>query len=201
MAKNVLLMTRLILASTSRYRLALLERLGLAFEVAHPHTDESRRSNESGLELVTRLSREKAQAVAADHVDALIIGSDQIATFGTEVLGKPGNHDNTVLQLTRMSGQVVTFLTGLCLFNAKSGNTQTAVVPFDVTFRHLAKADIEAYVNKEKPYDCAGGFRSEGLGCALFADTRGSDATALIGLPLIRLVDMLHAEGVNVLTN
>ena len=188
MTKNSRAMTRLVLASTSPYRRLLLERLGMAFEVAHPHTDETRYAGESGHALVTRLSRTKAGAVARDYPDALIIGSDQVATFGTEILGKPGNHANTVAQLERMSGSFVTFLTGLCLLNTATGKAQVDVVPFEIAFRHLTRTDIEAYASKEKPYDCAGGFRSEGLGCALVAYNKGTDATALVGLPMIRLV-------------
>ena len=188
----------LILASSSRYRRALLERLGLTFEVAVPGVDESRLPGEAPAALVGRLAEQKARAVASQFDDALIIGSDQLAVLGDDVLGKPGNFDTNVATLSRLSGRAVQFLIGLCLLNSGLGRCQRDVVEFNVVFRELSTRQIEAYVQREQPYECAGGFRSEGLGIALFESMSG-DPTALIGLPLIRLVQMLRVEGIDVL--
>ena len=188
----------LILASSSRYRRALLERLGLTFEVAVPGVDESRLPGEAPVALVGRLAEQKARAVASQFDDALIIGSDQLAVLGDDVLGKPGNFDTNVATLSRLSGRAVQFLIGLCLLNSGLGRCQCDVVEFNVVFRELSTRQIEAYVQREQPYECAGGFRSEGLGIALFESMSG-DPTALIGLPLIRLVQMLRVEGIDVL--
>ena len=191
---------KLLLASSSRYRKTLLDRLQLDFETDVPDVDESRLAGESPTALVQRLAHDKAHAVSKRHAESLIIGSDQVAIVGDSVLGKPGNFDNNVEQLTRLSGRAVQFLTGLCLLNSKNGEEQLDVVEFDVVFRALSRAQIEAYVRREKPFDCAGGFRSEGLGISLFESMRG-DPTALIGLPLIRLVKMLDGQGVDVLSH
>ncbi|MES9831186.1 MAG: Maf family nucleotide pyrophosphatase [Candidatus Thiodiazotropha sp. DIVDIV] len=189
----------LILASSSPYRRELLSRLGIEFSTLSPSIDESRQSDESAEDLVVRLSREKAMAVAQSHPEALIIGSDQVATVSGMVLGKPGDHKIAVEQLMSASGQRVTFFTGLTLYNSKSGNTQTSCVPFHVQFRQLNQAEVEHYLEKEKPYNCAGSFKSEGLGISLFERMEGEDPNALIGLPLICLNNMLLQEGVNVL--
>jgi septum formation protein len=191
---------KLLLASSSRYRKTLLDRLQLDFETDVPDVDESRLAGESPTALVQRLAHDKAHAVSKRHAESLIIGSDQVAIVGDSVLGKPGNFDNNVEQLTQLSGRAVQFLTGLCLLNSKNGEEQLDVVEFDVVFRALSRAQIEAYVCREKPFDCAGGFRSEGLGISLFESMRG-DPTALIGLPLIRLVKMLDGQGVDVLAH
>jgi len=189
----------LILASTSPYRKQLLERLGIAFTTASPAVDESRLSGEPPEAMVRRLSEAKARAVAAQHPNALIIGSDQMAVCGEEVLGKPGSHENATAQLARLSGKRVTFLTGLCLHNSATGHMQLEVAPFHVVFRTLDASMIENYLKREHPYNCAGSFKSEGLGTALFERLEGDDPTALIGLPLIRLTRMLEKEGIRVI--
>lgn len=188
-------MQQLILASTSPYRKELLQRLGLEFVTAAPNVDESRRPGEAPEQLVRRLSADKAQATAKKFPDALIIGSDQIAVIDAEILTKPGTHENAVRQLQRCSGQSVTFLTGLCLLNARSGKVQIEVVPFRVYFRALNATQIENYLRREQPYNCVGSFKSEGLGIALFERLEGDDPATLIGLPLIRLTRMLEMEG------
>ena len=143
-----------------------------------------------------RLSREKARAVASEHPDALIIGSDQVACIDGTILGKPGNRERAVAQLQQASGNLVTFHTGLSLLNSRSGRSQTLCEPFTVRFRHLGREQIERYVDAERPFNCAGSFKSEGLGIALFESLQGEDPNALIGLPLIRLVTMLNNEGI-----
>ena len=190
---------KLVLASTSPFRRAILEKLGLPFETCAPQTDETRLADETPEQLVRRLSESKARAVAGDFPDALIIGSDQVAVIDDEILGKPGTHENAVAQLQRASGRTVRFFTGLCLLNAATGNCQLEVVPFDVVFRKLSEAQIENYLQKEKPYNCAGSFKSEALGIALFEKLRGDDPNTLMGLPLIRLVRMLEKENLKVI--
>lgn len=186
----------LILASTSTYRAQLLGRLGLPFTAVPPKVDETRLPGERPGLLCYRLAEAKARAVAGHHPAALIIGSDQVAVLGDRILTKPGSHVQAVEQLSTLSGHRVTFLTGLCLLNARSGRTQVDVVPYSVVFRELSPAAIDAYLRRDQPYRCAGSFKSEGLGIALFERMEGDDPTALIGLPLIRLVDMLAEEGV-----
>jgi septum formation protein len=192
-------MTELVLGSTSPFRKALLEKLGLPFSTVSPEVDESRLADESPEQLVYRLSEAKARAVAGSKPDALIIGSDQVAVIDGEILGKPGSHEKAVEQLRNASGRAVTFLTGLCLLNSKTGGTQTEVVPFTVHFRDLSDEQIENYLRSEKPYNCAGSFKSEALGISLFERLEGEDPNTLIGLPLIRLVRMLENEGVRVI--
>jgi MAF protein len=191
----------LVLASTSPFRRELLERLHIPFETTSPKTDETRQANESAEDLVKRLAEAKASAVAEDHPNSLIIGSDQVAVLGEDILGKPGNHENAIKQLKAASGKQVNFYTGLCLLNSANHNSQVEVVTFSVTFRELTDEQIEAYLRKEQPYNCAGSFKSEGLGIALFQRLEGDDPNALIGLPLIRLIDMLQREGVEVLAS
>ena len=190
----------LVLASTSPFRRELLARLGLPFRTASPDVDESHRRDEQAEQLVLRLAEAKARAVAAQYPAALIIGSDQVAELDGELLGKPGGRERAIEQLSRASGRTVVFHTGLCLLGAADGRAQLACEPFRVRFRTLTRAQIEAYVDREQPFGCAGSFKSEGLGIALFERLEGSDPNALIGLPLIRLVDMLAAAGVEVLT-
>jgi len=192
-------MTQLVLASTSPFRKALLERLGQPFSTARPDTDETRRPGETANALVERLSEDKARAVAGQFPEALIIGSDQVAVLGDEILGKPGTHEKAMTQLSATSGNEVLFLTGLCLLNAASGRAQVEVVPFTVKFRSLTARQIDTYLRREQPYNCAGSFKSEGLGIALFEAMKGEDPNALVGLPLIRLITMLNNEGVDVL--
>lgn len=186
----------LILASSSPYRRALLDRLQLPYQAVSPDIDETRLPHETPTAYVRRLSQEKAAAVAVSHPGALVIGSDQAAVLNGQILGKPGNHERALEQLRRAAGQHVDFLTGLCLLNAASGRAQTEVVPTRVHFRSLDDAAIERYLQREQPYDCAGSFRSEALGITLFERIEGDDPTALIGLPLICLVGLLQAEGV-----
>lgn len=185
----------IILASTSPFRRELLERLNLPFETATPDTDEQPLANESATELVRRLAEAKARAVGNSQT-GLIIGSDQVATCGDEILGKPGTHERARAQLEKLSGQRVVFQTGLCLLNSGTDHVQLEVVPFTVQFRILNSQQIENYLQQDQPYNCAGSFKSEGLGITLFESMEGDDPTALIGLPLIRLTSMLANEGV-----
>lgn len=188
---------KLVLASTSAHRRTLLERLTIPFAVARPDTDETPLPGETPAATAERLAAEKARAVARDWPDALIIGSDQVAHMGNEVFGKPGTEARAVEQLQRMSGQTVIFHTALALLNTRSGHIQVEGVPTSVRFRTLGDDEIRRYVAKERPLDCAGSAKSEGLGIALLDALSGDDPTALIGLPLIALCRMLRAEGVD----
>jgi septum formation protein len=185
----------LVLASTSPYRRQLLERLGLPFSTAAPAVEEQRRPGEPAQVLVLRLAEAKARAIAPAHPNALIIGSDQVACIDNEVLGKPGDRAQAIAQLERASGRTLVFHTGLCLLNTASDRAQTLVEPFRVHFRRLDRLQIEAYLDRERPFDCAGSFKSEGLGIALFERLEGDDPNTLIGLPLIRLIALLESEG------
>jgi septum formation protein len=189
---------RLVLASGSAYRRELLGRLGIPFEVAVPDVDESPSPGESPPRTAERLARLKALAVAAAFPDALIIGSDQVAELDGNPLGKPGSRDNARRQLAALSGRTAVFHTAMALLDAASGRCQSRVVPCAVTLRRLSPETIERYLDREQPYDCAGSARAEGLGIALIARLEGEDPNALIGLPLIALVDMLAAEGVSI---
>lgn len=183
------------LASTSPYRRELLSRLNIAFTTLTPKVDETCLAGEDAGSLVRRLAEAKARAVSGAH-RGLIIGSDQVATLAGDILGKPGDHEQARDQLQQLSGRTVTFLTGLCLLNSLSGQLQLDVVPFRVHFRTLSMAQIERYLEHDRPYDCAGSFKSEGLGITLFERMEGDDPTALIGLPLIRLTGMFELAGV-----
>ena len=185
----------LILASTSSYRRFLLERLGLPFIAVAPGVDEARSFREPVTELVRRLSRAKAEAVASKRPGALIIGSDQAAERDGDILGKPGGHEEALAQLSASSGRYVKFHTGLCLLDTRGGKLQEHVDVTRVVFRHLTVAEIERYLETEKPYDCAGSFKSEGLGISLFEGIESSDPTALVGLPLIALCRFLRDVG------
>ncbi len=187
---------RLVLASASRYRHELLARLGIPFETVVPGVDESPVAGETPQMLALRLACAKAQAAQAAFPDALIIGSDQVAVVGATLLDKPGAHARAVEQLMLMSGKPVAFFTALCLLNAHTLRCQSAIVPVTVHMRELGVDQIERYLRAERPYDCAGSARIEGLGIALVARLEGDDPSALIGLPLIRLCDMLRNEGV-----
>lgn len=189
----------LVLASTSPYRRALLERLGLPFKVASPGVDEAPLPGEPPDALAMRLAQAKAIAVAGAHPGSLIIGSDQVAVLDGEVLGKPGNHANAVKQLRRLSGKTARFLTALCVHDSSSGQSRSRLVPFEVDFRPLDDQTIENYLRREQPYDCAASAKAEALGIALIARMSGEDPNALIGLPLIALVDLLGEHGVKVL--
>ncbi len=187
-------MSRLVLASTSPFRKELLAKLHLDFVTDNPRVDETPLAGESPEQLVARLAEAKARAVAKHHPDALIIGSDQVAVNGEAIVGKPGDHSRAMEQLRKASGKRITFLTGLALFNSTTGRCQVAVEPFTVVFRQLNDEQIENYLKREQPYNCAGSFKSEGLGIALFQRMEGDDPNALIGLPLIRLIGMLEQE-------
>jgi septum formation protein len=189
----------LVLASTSPYRRALLERLGLPFTQQAPEVDEQPLPGEAPAALVRRLAAAKARAVAGSSPDALVIGSDQIALLDDQILGKPGTEANAVAQLSSLAGRRALILTGLCVLNTSSGSEHLEVVETPVTFRRLSEAEIRDYVAREQPLDCAGAFKSEGLGIALFESLGGSDPNALVGLPLIALCGMLSAEGLPVL--
>jgi septum formation protein len=190
---------QLVLASTSKYRKALLERLGLAFAVASPGVDEQALPGEAPADTALRLSVLKAQALKARFADALIIGSDQVAALGAERLEKPGSHDNAVRQLRRLSGKAADFHTAVSILDSRDGSLESRVVPCRVTFRKLDDARIEAYLRREQPYDCAGSAKAEGLGIALIARIDTEDPTSLIGLPLIALSGMLERAGLPVL--
>ena len=190
-------MQPLVLASSSAYRRALLERLHLPFVCQAPHIDETALPGENAERLVRRLAEQKARALAAHFPDHLIVGSDQVAALADgHLLGKPHDFARAREQLRAASGSSVTFYTGLCLYNSRNQRIQVDCIPFTVHFRELDDARIERYLRTEQPYDCAGSFKSEGLGISLFRSTAGEDTTSLVGLPLIRLVDMLLAEGV-----
>jgi len=192
-------MQQLILGSSSPFRAELLNKLGLNFITSSPDIDESALNNETAEQLVQRLSVQKALKIAESYPNALIIGSDQVALLDGVILGKPGNHGNAVKQLTDASGKTVRFLTGLALINSKTGLVQSLVETFDVSFKTLSANQIEFYLQQEKPYQCAGSFKSEGFGISLFSKLEGEDPNSLIGLPLIRLIDLLNNEGIDVL--
>ena len=185
---------KLVLGSSSPFRKMLLERLMVPFETSNPDIDESALDGETPIELVERLAIEKAKAVTKDHPNSLIIGSDQVALHGSDVVGKPHTHERAVEQLRSASGKKITLYTGLALVNSNTGNIQSEVVPFTVHFKQLSEHIIESYLRKEEPYNCAGSVKSEGLGIALMERFDGDDPNALIGLPLIRLVAMLENE-------
>ncbi len=190
-------MPNLILASTSPYRRVLLEKLGVTFECAAPNVDESPQPGESPRHLVVRLAQEKAKSLAARFPNHLIIGSDQVCVLDGIITGKPHTEENARQQLLKARGSIVTFYTGLALYNSSTGHLQTECEPFDVHFRHLSEQEIDDYVRKERPLNCAGSFKSEGLGIALFERLDGRDPNALVGLPLIALCQMLRRENYN----
>ena len=193
---------KLILGSTSPFRKELLQRLHIKFSCASPDVDETPQEGESIENMVMRLSELKAMAVAeqikSSGEEALIIGSDQSAVLNGKPLTKPGNFKNAVKQLTEASGQRIIFQTGLCLLNSKTGKKQTICEPYTVVFKKLSPQMIERYLKIEEPYNCAGSFKSEGLGIALFEKFEGEDPNSLIGLPLIKLVGMLENEGMEI---
>ncbi len=192
-------MQQLILGSSSPFRAELLNKLGLTFIQVSPDIDETPHPGESPAALVKRLAESKAREIASTHPEALIIGSDQVAVIDDAILGKPDNHQNAMAQLKSASGREVTFLTGLALLNAKNGHIQSSVEPFSVHFRTLTDNQIDFYLKKEQPYQCAGSFKSEGFGISLFSKLVGDDPNTLIGLPLIRLIAMLQHEDIDVL--
>ncbi len=185
----------LVLGSTSRYRRELLTRLALPFDVAAPDVDETPAAGESPKALALRLALAKARAVAAQHPDAVVIGSDQVADLAGQPLGKPGTHERATLQLQQMRSQTVVFQTAVAVVCQATGFEQVDLAPVRVQFRDLSDAEIERYLRSEQPYDCAGSAKSEGLGIALLDAIDSDDPTALIGLPLIRTCRMLRAAG------
>jgi septum formation protein len=195
MLESPSLLRPLVLGSTSRYRRELLSRLNMPFEVCAPQVDETPRPGESPRDLALRLALAKAQAVAAQYPDALVIGSDQVADLEGEPLGKPGTHDRAVQQLRQMRGHTVIFQTAVAVVCQATGFEQVDLAPVQVLFRELSDAEIERYLRAEQPYDCAGSAKSEGLGITLLDAIHSDDPTALIGLPLIRTGRMLRAAG------
>jgi septum formation protein len=189
----------LVLASTSPYRRQLLGRLQVPFEVADPRVDETPLPGEAPEALCLRLAIAKAQAVAEAFPDALIVGSDQVAELDGRALSKPGDHANAVAQLRAMRGRTIRFLTAIAVHDAADNRTLSRVVPTEVAFRDCSDAAIERYLALDRPYDCAGSAKSESLGIALIRSLRGDDPNALIGLPLIALVDLLAEHGSPVL--
>lgn len=187
---------RLILGSSSPFRKSLLEKLAIDFDCISPELDESPLPGESVTALVERLAIDKAKAAAVLATSpALVIGSDQLCVIDGEICGKPLNRANAIAQLSRAAGKTVTFYTGLALYNSQTGRCQSLVEPFEVQFRSLTLGQIESYVDKEEPFWCAGSFKCEGLGIALFERLSGRDPNSLIGLPLIALTAMLEEEG------
>ena len=190
-------MQPILLASSSPYRRELLAKLALPFEWTSPSVDETALIKENADDLVTRLAQDKARALSADYPRHLIIGSDQVAVLDSEILGKPNNYERAFAQLKAASAKQVIFKTGLCLLNATTHQIQICIEEFSVFFRELSDEQIHNYLIYETPYDCAGSFKCEGLGIALFNKLSGDDPNTLIGLPLIRLVEMLKREGVD----
>ncbi|MCW8864476.1 MAG: Maf-like protein [Colwellia sp.] len=192
-------MKTLVLGSTSPFRKSILAKLNLPFTCAKPNIDETALEDETPQALVERLAIEKAKAVAGEYSKALIIGSDQVAVCDSEILGKPHNFENGVKQLTKFSNKAVTFYTGLCVYDSEHNKALSLVEPFVVHFNALSQAEIENYLKAEQPYNCAGSFKSEGLGICLFKKLEGDDPNTLIGLPLIKLVALLKQHGVDTL--
>lgn len=189
----------LILGSTSAYRRELLSRLRIDFTVESPHVDETPLPGEAPAALAQRLALAKARAVAQRHPASVVIGSDQVADLDGLPLGKPGNHSRAVAQLQQMRGKTVVFQTAVAVVCQQTGFEQQALAPVKVKFRDLTDAEIEAYLHAEKPYDCAGSAKSEGLGIALLESIDNDDPSALVGLPLIRTSSMLRAAGITIL--
>ncbi|PKG57686.1 MULTISPECIES: nucleoside triphosphate pyrophosphatase [unclassified Shewanella] len=189
----------LILASTSPFRKQLLNKLNLPFSCCSPEVDETPLDNESPKDLVLRLSKLKAAAGAAKYTKGVVIGSDQVAVINNQIIGKPLNRETAIQQLSQSSGQSITFYTGLALHDVESGQVEAIVEPFIVHFRTLTPEAISRYVDTEQPFYCAGSFKCEGLGIALFERLEGKDPNTLVGLPLISLIDLLHLQGIDVL--
>ena len=188
----------IILASSSPFRKELLARLQLDFACLSPDVDESILADEDAVRYVRRLAESKAQVIARQHPEAIVIGSDQCALLDDRILGKPGNHKKALQQLRQAQGKRVVFHTAVCVMQLSSGFNQVEEVPFEVEFRHLSDQQLEHYLKAEQPYQCAGSFKAEGYGSCLFRRMRGDDPSALIGLPLFNLVEMLEAAGVEV---
>ncbi|MEZ9821419.1 nucleoside triphosphate pyrophosphatase [Shewanella sp. 10N.286.45.A1] len=189
----------LILASTSPFRKQLLQKLNLTFSCCSPEVDETPLENETPVELVLRLAKLKAAAGAIQYSEGIVIGSDQVAVINNQIIGKPLNRETAIEQLSQASGQAITFYTGLAIHNIETAEVDSLVEPFTVYFRELSQKEICRYVDIEQPFYCAGSFKSEGLGIALFERLEGKDPNTLVGLPLISLIDLLHRQGVAVL--
>ncbi|PAU38563.1 septum formation inhibitor Maf [Vibrio coralliilyticus] len=189
---------QLVLASTSPFRKQLLNKLSVPFETASPDCNETPFSNERPEDLVKRLAKEKAESCHTDK-PSLVIGSDQVCVIDGQIIGKPLNRENAVQQLSRQSGKAIQFYTGLALHNTETNITDVKLDTFTVHFRQLTQQQINRYVEKEEPYYCAGSFKSEGLGIALFEKLEGKDPNTLVGLPLIDLIDMLETQGFPIL--
>lgn len=192
-------MKSIVLGSSSPFRKALLEKLDLEFTTDSPDIDETPLDGEQPEAMVARLAKLKAHAIAERHPNSLIIASDQCATLDGEIIGKPGDHETAIEQLNKASGRAVTFYTSLCILNSGSEQLEERVEPFHVYFRELGETQIENYLRKEEPYNCAGSFKSEGLGIALFERMEGKDPNTLVGLPLIELIKILGKFGVDVI--
>ncbi|MGZ5580106.1 MAG: Maf family protein [Methylobacter sp.] len=191
--------TKLVLASSSPYRRELLNKLGLTFDTASPDIDETPLSDETPMQTAMRLSLQKAAALAAEFSQHLIIGSDQVAMLEDKPLNKPGSRENTIAQLAAASGKTARFYTGVCVYDSRNGQHRVDCDHCAVTFRVLSREQIERYVDLDRPFNCAGGFKAESLGIALFERIEGDDPNALIGLPLIKLIGLLEAFGVKVI--
>jgi septum formation protein len=192
--------TTLTLGSSSIYRQQLLSRLGIPFQIAIPNIDETPHQHENALALTKRLATEKAQAIAAQGIGGWIIGADQVAVCDNEIIGKPGGYEKALIQLTKMQGKEITFHSAICVLNTAASQSATSVVPTHVKFRNLPQHYLEAYLNIEQPYDCAGSAKAEGLGILLTEYIKSEDATAIIGLPLIELSNLLLKTGFPLLT-
>ncbi|MEI6895032.1 MAG: nucleoside triphosphate pyrophosphatase [Colwellia sp.] len=192
-------MKTLVLGSTSPFRKTILEKLQLPFHCAKPDIDETEKKGETPQDLVKRLAIAKAKAITPQFPNALIIGSDQVAICDGEILGKPHSFNNAVIQLSKFSGRSITFYTGLCVYDSEKDKTVAIVEPFIVHFNPLSQKEIKNYLHAEQPYNCAGSFKSEGLGICLFNRLEGDDPNTLIGLPLIKLVALLKQQGIDVL--
>ena len=191
-------MRKIVLGSSSPFRQELLRKLITNFETCSPDIDETPLLHEKPEALVARLALKKAEAVATRHPDALIIASDQVSVLQGQINGKPGSHERAFQQLKASSGNTVTFFTSLCLYDSKTHQSNLVVEPFQVHFRELEDGEITRYLEKETPFNCAGSFKSEGLGIALFSKLEGDDPNALIGLPLIKLAEMLRNQGIQI---
>jgi septum formation protein len=190
--------TKIILASSSPFRQQLLDRLQLEYEIHAPDIDETLNPGEDAIDYVCRLAESKARHVAQNYPEAIVIGSDQCALLNDRILGKPGSHENALQQLREAQGKTVVFHTGVCVVKLSSGFSVVENVPFEVDFRVLGDQQLKHYLRVEQPYQCAGSFKAEGYGSCLFSKMRGDDPSALIGLPLLRLIAMLESAGVEV---
>ena len=189
---------QIILGSSSPFRRELLKKLNIDFITDSPEIDESPLENELPEDYVIRLSLEKAQAVASRNTNSVIISSDQCSVLNGQIRGKPHTHDKALQQLGESSGKRVSFLTGLCVYDSKNSSYELALVPYHVDFRELSETEIESYLTAEKPYNCAGSFKSEGLGVSLFKKLEGEDPNSLVGLPLIKLCEFLRNKGIQI---